>query len=93
MLAAFCLSNSEVSFVIAVPQEHHLTARVVQRVFHPRLADGFNGEKAADRKLLRHQHAFQGTDGVSKDEDSVAIDKVIRGERVQSGKRAAHSQM
>src|ERR1051325_1738654 len=95
MLASFSFPHSAVSIVIAVAKNHGLAASVVERVLHPTVADGFNGEKAARTKaqLLRDQHTFKRANGMGKDEDAFAIGEVIRGKRFQACHRAAHGKL
>ena len=71
-----------VSGIVRPAKNEHLLARIIQRVFEPGPADGFSGNESADRKLLRHQHAFQRADGMGQDKSVVAVDEVFGCERV-----------
>src|SRR5262249_3122940 len=77
--------------VVRSAQKQQLTACVFQLIFVPALADGFGGNKAPDRKLLRRQHGLQRTNTVSKDEDVVAVNEIVGEQRLQSGHRTACS--
>jgi len=76
-----------------VAQDQHLAARIFKRVFHPCASDGFSGDEAADMKLLRHQHAFQRSNGVGQDKNIFAINKISGSKRAEAGERAAHREL